>query len=103
MTVLAILAVTSPVVTPWLGYLQSGGVMGMFLVLTWGLLKRKIVMGWTYDRMEAERDLYRDLAFKSTDTAERQVATAEEMLRRMDRLALRGEVLEARDAKNRKQ
>ena len=90
------LAADSTPVTDWVQWLQSGGVIGLFCILAWALLRRKLVMGWTYDAMVAERDYYRSIAYKTTDIADRQVNTAEEMLRRMDTMALRSEVLRAR-------
>lgn len=100
-SVIALLATDAAPSPSWLQYIQSGGVIGMFVVLMYALLTRKLVMGWTYDRMEAERDLYRNIAFRTNDLAERQVNTAEEMLKRMNSISLRGDVLEARETKRR--
>lgn len=80
----------------WLSYIQSGGVIGMFCVLAWALASRKIVMGWTYDKMESERDFYRNISYKTTEIADRQVQAAEEMLRRMEILNSRSTVMDAK-------
>lgn len=84
----------------WVQDIQTSGVIGMFLLLAFGLLTKRLVMGWTYDAMVAERDYYRNIAYKTTDIADRQVSAAEEMLRRMDTLVLRSEVLGTREGKN---
>ena len=96
----AILQTTSDL-PGWVDYIQSGGVLGVFIIMAYALLTRRVVMGWTYDAMVAERDYYRGIAYKTTDIADRQVTTAEEMLKRMDTIALRSEVLEAREEKRR--
>lgn len=85
-------------VPDWLQYIQSGGVIGMFIVLFYALLTRKLVMGWTYDAMVSERDYYRGIAYKTTDISDRQVKVAEEMVSRLDNLNMRTELLDAREA-----
>lgn len=91
------LATDNGPIADWLQYIQSGGVIAMFIILFYALLTRKVVMGWTYDQMVGERDYYRNIAYKTTDIADRQVHTAEEMMKRMDTIALRSEVLEGRE------
>lgn len=86
----------------WLAYVQSGGVVGVFLALTWGLLTKRIVMGWTYTDMVEERNYYRDLAHKGTEIADRQTTVAEAMLERVGVLELRGQVLEAAERERRR-
>lgn len=102
MALFYVLLQASPVsAATWISYIQTGGVIGMFMVLTWALLSRKIVMGWTYDAMEQERNYYRELAHKGTEIADRQMSMAEAMFARMGVLSARGDVLEAREAARR--
>ena len=68
----------------WIDFVSSGGVIGIFVLLCWLVLKRKLVPGWTYDAMEADRDYYRDLAHKGTDLATRQMDIAEALMERLE-------------------
>ena len=98
----SLLAVADPGITiNWISFIQTGGVIGMFVILTWALLRRKIVMGWTYDAMEQERDYYRELAHRRTELADRQMDMAEALFQRVGVLTARGAVLEAREQRRR--
>lgn len=81
-----------------LGYLQSGGVIGMFVVLTWSLVTRRVVMGWTYDAMVQERDYYREIAHKGIELADRQVTVAEALAERAGILDNRAALISQREA-----
>ena len=94
---LSVFQATNAELPGWLQDVQTAGVIGMFVMLFFCLLTKRLVMGWTYDAMVTERDYYRGIAYKTTELADRQVSTAEEMLKRMDTLALRSEVLEGRE------
>lgn len=80
--------------TTILDYIQAAGVIGMFVLLTWAFLTRRIVPGWTYDSMETDRNYFRDLAHKGTEIADRQMTVAEALYERVGVLQLRGDVLE---------
>lgn len=86
----------------WTNAVQTGGTVGLLILVVFCLLTRRIVPGWTYDAMEKERDYYRDLANRGTDIAARQMNVAEvltdrlgqsEALEREARLMMRREVL----------
>lgn len=52
------------------------GPLGAFVVLcgfVWGLFKRWIVIGWTYQDMKEDRDRWREIALSGTKLAHRAV------------------------------
>lgn len=84
-----------PGATSVLDYIQAGGVIGMFVLLTWAFLTRRIVPGWTYDSMETDRNYFRDLAHKGTEIADRQMTVAEALYEKVGVMEVRRDVLEA--------
>jgi hypothetical protein len=54
----------------WVDIIERGGVIGMFVLLTWAVLTKRLVPGWAYSAMERDRDLYRDLALKGANVTE---------------------------------
>jgi hypothetical protein len=91
------LASGDPQVDTWINYIQSGGIIGVLVVLTVALLTRRIVPGWTYDAMERDRDYYRDVAHKGVELADRQVKVAEVLADRAGLLETRAAVLTRRE------
>lgn len=69
----------------WTNAVQTGGVVGLLLLVVFCLLTKRIVPGWTYEAMERDRDYYRELANKGTEIADRQMNLAEGLAERLDR------------------
>jgi hypothetical protein len=69
----------------WATGAQTGGTIGVLVLLVVAILTRKIVPGWTYDAMEKDRDYYRELAAHGTEIAARQMTVAEVLADRMER------------------
>ena len=72
---LSVFQATNAELPGWLQDVQTAGVIGMFVMLFFCLLTKRLVMGWTYDAMVTERDYYRGIAYKTTELADRQVST----------------------------
>lgn len=49
---------------------QTGGVVGVLLVILWGGVRKWWVFGWRYTELEKERDEWKALALRSTNLAE---------------------------------
>ena len=73
-------------ITGWDSYLQTGGMVGLMAIVIVSFLTQMIVPGWTYKKMERERDYYRDIANQSLTLAERQTTIAETLTHRVEEL-----------------
>lgn len=85
----------------WTKLAQSGGVVGMFIILTWAILTQKLVPGWVFTAMERDRDYYRDIAHKGVELADRQIAIAETLADRAGLLETREQLLSRRENEDR--
>lgn len=63
--------------TTLIDYIQSGGIIGMFVVILWSGIKKWWVFGWQYQELKErhaklgeERDGWKELALRSTNLAE---------------------------------
>lgn len=91
-----ILQASDPV-SSWIDTLQSAGVLGLFVILSFAALTRRIVPGWAYDSMERDRDYYREIAHKGVELADRQIKVAEVLADRAGILDSRAAVLSRRE------
>lgn len=58
-------------------YIQSGGLIGLFIIILWGGIKKWWVFGWQYNelkerqvKMGEELNGWKELALRSTNLAE---------------------------------
>lgn len=58
-------------------YIQSGGLVGLFIIILWGGIKKWWVFGWQYNelrerlaKLEVEKDGWKELALRSANLAE---------------------------------
>lgn len=85
MELLVLSAVQDSAIPHWLTEIVSElGVVGILLIILWGLRQRWWVMGWQYEDLVEDRDEWKDMALnamtvagKATSTAETSVTIAE--------------------------
>ncbi len=61
-----------------LSVISDGGVLGLLILILYGLQKRWWVVGWAYDEVRTERDEWKELALSGTRAAERAVDLAQQ-------------------------
>lgn len=54
----------------FLDLIQSGGVVGLLLVILWGLRQRWWVPGWYFKDLYKEKEEWKAIALRSTNLAE---------------------------------
>jgi hypothetical protein len=60
-----------------LSVISDGGVLGLLIMILFGLVKRWWVVGWVYEDCAKERDEWKDLALSGTRAAEQAVTLAQ--------------------------
>lgn len=75
---LALLAQEPGSPTGWLDLISSGGVIGMFVLLSWLVATRRLVPGWTYRDMVEDRDRWRTIALQGLKVGEKAIDIAKE-------------------------
>lgn len=55
--------------------INAGGVTVLLLIILYGGWQKWWVFGWAFNKAEAERDVWRELALRGTELAEHAVAT----------------------------
>ena len=69
----------------WLPYLNSGGVLGLLIVIVMGGARGWWYYGRTYDAKAAECEEWKKLALGSVDTIQEAIAVMEPIIERLGR------------------
>lgn len=62
----------------------SGLLVFLLVVVVWGGVKRWWVFGWIHEEVREERDMFRDMALRSLETAEHSAKVAEHVVTTKD-------------------
>lgn len=70
-TAMPVLAETNVTLLDVVMLVRDAGPFGLFILIGWGLLKKKWVPGWMYDNERQEKEMWREVALRGTTVAER--------------------------------